>query len=381
MSKNISFDDVLASKAKFDCVLQLDLKKVRDLKKLNPKAKFDATYIPVLFKLPNGKLVKCSINFFEQLIASGAKAPQGSDEEGVAKYLNISIMKMLKEDIEGGDFVAKPKEGDEKQEKENKRISDNILRYMKNNTIFVEVLAIIDSSYKTLCDELKLKEKELDFRLKKDRKQSDIVVYSMKQSTRLNKETQEDEVLENPIYRLKLTTCKQEGIHKGKIGIWSYYNKEFKPTVFDARKMNKKNNYQPVVATVKINGKSRSLDAANANSFITYKSIIGGTIVFDCIVSSKFGLSLSNSFYDIFVFRHKTKAVQQVVSKADIIAMRGGGDEDESDNESDDEVEIAETNNSDDDEEEYDDDEKEEEPHDSDDEDGEEEVPKKKGKK
>jgi hypothetical protein len=381
MSKNISFDDVLASKAKFGCVLQLDLKKVRDLKKLNPKAKFDATYIPIVFKHINGKLVKCSINFFEQLIASGAKAPQGSDEEGIAKYLNISIMKMLKEDIEGGDFVAKPKEGDEKQEKENKRISDNILRYMKNNVIFVEVLEIIDSSYKILCDELKSKEKDLDFKIKKDRKQTDTVVYSMKQHTRLNKETQEDEALENPIYRLKLTTCKQEGVHKGKIGIWSHYNKEFKPTVFDARKMNKKNNYQPVVATVKINGKSRSLDAANANSFITYKSIIGGTIVFDCIVSSKFGLSLSNSFYDIFVFRHKTKAVQQVVSKADIIAMRGGGDEDESDNESDVEVEAVETNNSDDDEEEYDDDEKEEEaPHDSDD-DEEEDVPKKKGKK
>jgi hypothetical protein len=362
MQSSITLDDVLASATKYQCVLEADYKKVRDLKKLNPKAAFDTTYIPLLFKHINGKNMKVKIKFSEQMIASGAKIPQGSDEEGIAKNLNISFMQLKREDIEGGDYVPKVKKTELEQIKENKRISDNITRYMENNVKFLQVLDIIDKSYKTVCSELKEKEKTFDFRIKKDRKQTDIVVYSMKQSTRLNKDTNEDEKLEIPIYRLKVPVCKKDG----RIGIWSNYNNEFKPTVFDARKMTKKNNYQPVSAKVKVNGKSRDLDVNNASSFIVYKSLVGGTISFECIVASKFGLSLSNSFFDLYVFRHKAKLVQQTISKEEILAMRGG--EEEEDDESDAEVETN-TKVNDDDEEEDDDDDDDngKEPHDSDD--------------
>ena len=101
--------------------------------------------------------------------------------------------------------------------------------------------------------------------------------------------------------------------------------------------MTKKNNYQPVVAKVKVAGKLRDLDVNNASSFIAYKSLVGGTIWFDCITVSSVGLSLSNSFYDLYVFRHKTKVVKQNISREEIIAMRGGADENEE--ESDSEVE------------------------------------------
>lgn len=362
MQSSITFDDVLASATKFGCVLVPDYKKVRDLKKLNPKSAFDTTYIPLLFRHINGKNMKVKIKFSEQMIASGAKIPQGGDEDGIAKYLNISFMQLKREDIEGGDYMPKVKKTEAEQTKENTRISDNIDRYMENNIKFLKVLDIIDTSYKTICDELKEKEKSFDFRIKKDRKQTDIVVYSMKQSTRLNKDTNEDEKLETPIYRLKIPVCKKDG----RIGIWSNYDSKFKPTVFDARKMTKKNNYQPVPAKVKTDGKLRDLDVNNASSFIVYKSLVGGTISFECIVASKFGLSLSNSFYDLYVFRHKAKVVTQTISKEEILAMRGG--EEEEDDESDAEVEP---DNKVDDEEEEDDDEQEneQEPHDSDDDD------------
>ena len=39
----------------------------------------------------------------------------------------------------------------------------------------------------------------------------------------------ESNELENPIYRLKIPVCKKDG----RLGIWSSYNNEFKPTVFD----------------------------------------------------------------------------------------------------------------------------------------------------
>lgn len=370
MQSSISLDDVIASASKYGCILEADYKKVRDLRTLNPSSKFDTTYIPLLFKHVNGKTMKVKIKFSEQMIASGAKVPQGSDDEGIAKNLNISFMRMSKTDIEGGDYVPKKKDNEKEQEVENKRISDNIKRYMENNEKFLKVLDIIDTSYKAVCDELSTKEKSLNFRLKKDRKQKDIVVYSMKQSTRLNKDTNEDEKLENPIFRLKVPVCKRDG----RIGIWSNYHNEFKNTVFDARKMTKKNNYQPVPAKVKVNGKLRDLDVNNASSFIVYKSLIGGTITFECIVASKFGLSLSNSFYDLYVFRHKTKVVQQTITKEEILAMRGG-EEEEDEEESDVELDNAEKEKEKDEEDEDDDEEEEdeedvgdEEPNDSDDE-------------
>ena len=370
MQNTISLDDVIASESKYGNVLESDLKNVRDLKKLNPKSKYDTTYIPLLFKHVNGKTMKVKIKFIEQMIASGAKVPQGSDEGGIAKYLNISFKKLQQEEIEGGDYVPKKKDSDEKQEKENKRIANNITRYMTYNDKFIKVLDIIDKSYKNVCDELKASEKSLDFRLKKDRKQTDIIVYSMKQTSRVDKDTNEETLLEIPIHRLKIGVCKNEE-HKGKIGIWSNWHKEFKPTVFDARKMTKKNNYQPVPAKVKVAGKLRDLDVSNTSSFIVYKSLIGGTISFESIVASKFGLSLSNSFNELYVFRHKAKMVQQVIAKEDIISMRGGGDDEEDEDDSDVEIEDP-RKGSDNEEDEYDEDDEDkdadEELHDSDEE-------------
>ena len=371
MQASISLNDVIESNEKFGCVLDVDLSKVRDLKKLNPQSKYDTSYIPLVFKHVNGKTMKVKVKIMEQIIASGAKAPQSADSKETPKHLQISLMKMARSEIEGGDYVPKEKKDAELQEIENKRVSNNIDRYIDNNEKLIKVLDILDESYKQVCDDLK-KNKSLDFRLKKDRKQTDITVWSIKQSTRLIKETDEEVPLENPIYRIKLPVCNKNS----KIGIWSNYHNQFKPTVFDTRKMTAKNKYQSVPARVKVGGKLRDLDVSNASSFITYKSLIGGTISFECIVASKFGLSLSNSFYDLYVFRHKSKVVQITLTDAEIIAMRGGcGEEDDESDAELDESESKSNNNDDDDDDddEEDDDDDDDEDDDDDDDDDEDE--------
>jgi hypothetical protein len=324
MQKSISLDDVLASHEKFDCVLTYNIKKVNDLKTKNPKSQYDVTYIPMLFKHVNGSTASVKIKFSEQIIASSAKTPQG-DDEGIPKHLSLSFIKMNKEDIEGGDYVPREMPDAVLQEKEDARMSSNIERYMSNNEKFLKVLDIIDSSYKTVCQELEEKADTFNFRIKKDRNQKDITVFSIKQTNRVDRDTNKDEPLPNPIYRLKIPVCKKDG----RIGVWSTYSEKFRPNVFDARKMTKKNGYAQVPAKVKVDGKYEDLDVNNANTFIIYKSLVGGNISFECVVASKFGLSLNNSFYDLYVYKHKAKLSASSLTKEEIIQMRGGIDEDE----------------------------------------------------
>ena len=87
MQKSISLDDVLASEAKFGCVLSYNAKDVRDLKTLNPKSKYDTTYLPIKFKHVNGSEVPLKIKISEIMIGSSAKAPQGADEDGIPKII------------------------------------------------------------------------------------------------------------------------------------------------------------------------------------------------------------------------------------------------------------------------------------------------------
>ena len=67
MQNSISLDDVIASEKKFKCVLTYNAKKARDLKTLNPKSKYDTTYIPLLFKHINGKEMPVKIGSVSNL--------------------------------------------------------------------------------------------------------------------------------------------------------------------------------------------------------------------------------------------------------------------------------------------------------------------------
>lgn len=334
MQAALSLEEVIDSHAKYGCVLTYNEKKVRDLKTLNPKSVYDTTYIPLQFKHVNGKLMPVRIKFNEQIISSSAKAPKTSGDEGIPKHLNLSFMRLTRDEIAGGDYAPKQKATPELQAIEDARVDANITRYMENSEKFLKVLEIIDNSYKSVCTELIANEQTLPFRIRKDRKQKDITVFSRKQETRLNEDTNQDEKLENPIYRLQIPVFKKDG----RIGRWSAYMNKFQYTVFDARKMTKKNNYMAVPAKVKLGDKLVDLDVSNAPAFISRKSLVGGSATFDSIVASKFGFSMDNCFYELYVHRYKTKASYASTTAEDIIRMRGGEDT-ASDN---DDVEVSE---------------------------------------
>ncbi len=342
-SKFVSIDDVLESAEKFgdNGILKLNLSKYRDLKQRNKNSKFDCTYIPVLFKFANGKESPLKLQFSQIITASGAKLPSSSDGDSV-KNLLIAFRILSREEIEGGDYVPKIMENQSEQEAENTRVDNNISLYLKETTKFVSVLEIIEKSYQKISEDLKA-ETNLGFNLRKDKKiksNDDINVYSIKQTTREDPDTKEEIELPTPFYRIKLMLAKD-----GRVGIDFKNSKtdswEFRPNVYDARKMTSKNNYEPVVAKVLENKKARPLTAKNAHEFITYKSMIGGVINFPEVVVSKFGISLKNLFDDLFVRRHKSNSKEPSLTKEQIRSMHGGNEsEDDSDVEIDEDSDL-----------------------------------------
>lgn len=338
MNRTITIQDVIDSYEKYRCVLKAMPSQVRDLKSLDPGSKYDTAYVPLKFRHVNGKLLPVEITLSEIIAGSSAKPPHGFDPEeskasqSFPKSMSLAFMNLTKEDIACGDYVPKKKKTEEAQEAENKRVEENIERYHQTLPKFLRVLDIIDESYKTVCAQLMADYKSLSFRLNKEKKgkPDGMTINSIKQVSRSD-ETGEEIMLDSPIFRLKIPICRQDG----RLGIWSNYYKKFIPTVFDVRKMTKKNNYARVPATIKEGGKRVPLDIFNANQFITARSLLGGCIRFDCIISSKFGLSLSNSFKELYVYQHKSKAQEPIIT-SDIVQRMRGADSEEEDSDSDD---------------------------------------------
>jgi hypothetical protein len=329
MQSTITLDDVIASFDKHGNIFTWNETDYRDLKEKNPKALFDCTYIDLKFKHASGKEMKAKFKFSEQVCFSGAKAPEGSDDEkGGPSSVSVAFSYMTEDDIKIG-FPPKEKANEEKQDKEDNRIKNNIKKYVGNNNKFLKVLDIVDISYKLICEDMKSKSKVLKYRLKKDRNAAEVNIFSIKQTSRLDRTTNKDIDLEHPVYRVKAPVYRKDG----RIGIYSNYHKVFKYTVFDAKRMNKKNSFTPVPARVKVKGKIRDLDVNNSSAFWTRLSLIGGTLSYDCVVSSKFGLSLSNSFFDVYVFRCNVVTKEPTLNSTELAAMRGGASSDEDDEE------------------------------------------------
>lgn len=331
MQGHISLDDVIASaEANNGIVLEYDAKNANDLRTKNPKSTYDVAYIPIVFKHVSGKKISpVDIVFKEQIISSSATQPPSNDGT-IPSCLQIVFKRLKRDDIACGDYVPKTMDSPELQEKEDARVNKAIDKYLANNNKFITALEILYKSYMHMCEHIRENVESFSFRVNKDKNQKVINICVFKQTTRLDRATNKDILLEPPLYRLKLPVYKTTG----EVGV--FRNNTMKRIVNDARKMNAKNNYTPVIAKVNVNGKSKHLDYKNTREFITYNSLIGGIIRFDAISSSKAGLSLQNAFYELYVFRHKTKFARQVMTRDDIIEMRGDIEEDDDD----DDVEI-----------------------------------------
>ncbi len=327
----ITLDDVLASNEKFpSAVLSWGPSDFRDLKALNPKSPYDVSWVNLKFIMATGKKVPCRITIENQILASGAKIPQAKEEGDDITNVTVQFKSLTKEEIEGGDYVPGVKDTSEAQEVEDARIAKNIDDYVANNAKLIKVLHILNQSFIKVTDEIiKTNPKDLKFTVKKDRKAESVRIYAFPQTTRFDAEAKEDIPLESPIFRIKLAVYKKDG----RIGQWNSFKDCFKPTVFDARKMTKKNGFKPVPAYVREGKKKVELNIKNVGGFITRKSLVSGVLVFDCVTISKSGISLGNKFDEMYIVRHKSLAAQEKVSVNVISSMRGalGSDDEGSD--------------------------------------------------
>jgi nicotinamide mononucleotide adenylyltransferase len=315
--------------------------------KVIKKGAYDCNWIPIAFKPAVGTttIKWFKLKFMKVVTASGAKLPRFND--GEPKNMFIAFRKMSVEDFDFGDFVPKSMNNEEDQIIENERVKKLVDEYLTATNEFNDALEIIDNSYHRICGEIK-KAKSLGYSIRKDKKvkhNKDVPENSIRQSFREDKEnlkTDPDAApikLEFPLSRLKLSLDKKNG--KVGISIWNNSTKcfEFKPNVYNARKMTKKNNYTPVLATVKTDGKVEALDKKNASTFITFKSIIGGEWDFKDICCSKNGFSLDNKFLDLYVTRNKNVVSTETFSTEERRDMAAIDENENEDSESD--VEIV----------------------------------------
>ncbi len=360
----IEIQDVLNSIKKYgkDDILAADINVFRDNNnedknknnargKATKQIKFDCTWVPFQLKLENGKISPLkNLKIAKVIISSAAKLPHSTTEE-TAKNLLILFREVSEEELmSGGDYAPKKMETDEEQVKENARALTKVKEYIENTRKLCQALEAIDASYKKWASILK-QTPDLGFTLNKDsnsvkqvkdnfrgakitkeemelEKNKVVTVYSIRQSSYEDKETKEEIELKFPLTRIKLMVSKD-----GQIGTELYdYDKGrhvFTPNVYNSRKLDSNGN--PTLAKVKVNGKSSLLTVKTAGSFISFRSLISGTIEFGEIVISKFGISLANKFKVIYVKRHKASLVEPLFSPDEFKEMRGSASESEED--------------------------------------------------
>jgi hypothetical protein len=332
----ITPEDVIASNEKNPgSVLTWNPDKFRDNKKQNKQAQFDVTWVNIQFVTASGKKVPCHLKFNNAVLGSGAKAPQTKDDGDISNY-SIQFKKFIRSEIEGGDYIPKVRSTPEAQTIENKAVSEKIDEYMENNAKLIQALDIIQISFSKVAKEIieADKAKKLKFTVKKDRKIKDTPICTIKQSMRYDEEKKEEVPLDAAIFRIKLPVYTKDG----RIGQWDKFKDEFRSIVFDVRRMNEKNHYKDVPAYVKEGKNKIHLNRKNVQSFITYKSLITGSIKFESATVSKAGISLGNKFHDMYIIRHRSSNSQETFTVNEITNMRAGMASD--DEESDDEINI-----------------------------------------
>ena len=320
MTTYIEIKDILESKKKYgnENVLSWDPAVYRDNKQKNKNSKYDCTWIPIKFKYVNGTEVQPKIKFSNVTTSSSARLPQSEDE---IKHLLISFRSVTEEELATGDLVPRTMATEAEQKIEDARMVAQIAKINKATNDFNTAMNAIDASYKRICAEIKAA-KSLGFSVRKDKnvKNNDaITVYSIIQTHRENKDDLDNTIkLEHPITRIKLSVDPVTGSVGNQV--WNNTKKgwDFVPMVFDARKMKASNDYKPVLATVKVDNKSCALDKDNAATFITYRSILTGTLEFPETIVSKFGFSLSNRFTKLVVKRNKSNLVEVSLTKEDL---------------------------------------------------------------
>lgn len=322
MTEYVTVKDVLASAEKWgeDNVLTWSPKNTKDQiadNKNTAKKPFDCAWAYLNFKKANGVEVKANIKFMKVVSSSQAKAPTFKDND--TKKISVCFSRVTREDIIKSGY-------------NDVKLIDQLV---ENTNEFERMIQILNKSYAKICGEIKAC-KTLHFSIRKDKKiktNNDVNVCSITQHFREDKDSGPDAdpiKLDVPITRINLLVRKEDGL----IGISKKNNVtkqiEFNPNVYDAKKSNKKNNYAPVLATIKEDGKILPLHKDNAYKFLTYRSIYNGFVKFTDVTISKVGMSFGHHFGNIFVKSNESLDSEATLSKKDIIDFIGS-DEEESD--------------------------------------------------
>lgn len=310
-SFTISPKEIIKVKQMFpdEDLMKLNMGEIRSCKNKS----YNTKYIPVSFKRETGEYKRLCLKLVKQITSSNIKLPAKAGEN--PKNLLVSYRKMEDEDLKKSDY-PKEKWDDLK----------------KANTEFIDALNIIADEYDKVANSLT---ENTQWFLEHDFSNSDI--NNFRQTVRkLNKQEIQNMkkgkkvscrvALEHPIFRFKVpinSETKEIGT-KDKDGVHKYI-------IFDIRKnSNKKGKYKPVVAKVLVGRDKKgrpiysNLNINNAKHFVTFLSLTAGTIDFDSVCVSSFGVSLLNRFKDLHVWPHKPMKIE-TINEDDVSEMEGFG--------------------------------------------------------
>lgn len=286
-----------------------------NISKINKSKDGKTQYIPLMCKRLSGPPTLCALKLVKQIIASNGKIAYGIKPEE-ARDVRIVFRRLTTDDMNDTDYPVETHKA-----------------LLKFNRELCDAIDILVSEYMDFVKTVILKYHGAAYRVGKQKK-----VHNIKQSMRdasdeeigVDNELPEDErkivdgqlPLPTTLYRTKLPANHANGQRLGQ-----FTKKGHRYNVFDARKVNKANKFKPVVAKVRSQGRLVDLTTTNAKHFITYMSLVGGILNFECICLSTFGISLITKFRDLHVWPHKPMKTKTLEAEdfIDMAAMGASG--------------------------------------------------------
>lgn len=304
--------DVIASyKTHGDAWMRFDL-----LKKRTPKNGNVVTYVPILVRKANsetyGRLV---LKFIMQIVSNKPKTFKGNGNntnDQSKKKLSIAFRQITREDFERS-TVHK---------------SETYDKFIESSSELMKALTIIDNSFQKLCEKYEsdlsniTTNKTICSIKQTERKMSDeeklaYNSFSEDEKKKINVKNWRMQ-LDTPIFRITIPYHNASG----RIGIYDETNKKHNDIVYNAKKeimVNGKKVYQ--IAQIETKHSKEALTVHNIAKFITYLSVLHGSVEFDSCVLSSFGRSLSTKFRQILVARHPPVAYDDSIGEDDMNEM------------------------------------------------------------
>ena len=216
----------------------------------------------------------------------------------------------------------------ESQKQEDIDIKKWITEYVAHTTEFVNTLGLMNTAFKKACERLieMGNNGELEFDVQKDGSDRPPKIGTIAQSEKVEGKGKNKKVhkFEHTLYRLKLEVDRKSG----KVGYTNFKSQEFFHTVFDIKKSTKKNGWAAVPARVFEKNATgaligKTLTWENVGKFITYKSLLDGTLAIkEATMSKSGGISSKFMIARVNVLRHKPSSKSASLDSASLQSMR-----------------------------------------------------------